>query len=69
MLTQSQADLIIPEEVFALVQQKLLTERPIPGFKKVVLSLHDILSGDFFTEYIKKGETQTQTSPTLTTSI
>lgn len=69
MLTQSQADLIIPEEVFALVQQKLLTERPTAEFKKVVLSLHDILSGDFLTEYIKKGEAQTQRLPTLTTSI
>ncbi len=68
MLTQIQADLIIPEEVFDLVQQKLLTDRRAPDFKKVVLSLHDILSGDFFTEYIKQGKIQTRASPPLKTS-
>lgn len=39
-----------------MVQEKLVTDRPAPEFKRVVMSLHDILSGDFFTEYIKKGE-------------
>jgi hypothetical protein len=48
--------LIIPQEVFELVQEKLLQQRPAPEFKKVVMSLRDILSGEFFTEYIKKGE-------------
>ncbi|KAK4134075.1 hypothetical protein BT67DRAFT_449671 [Trichocladium antarcticum] len=49
------ADLILPQEVFDVVQEKLVTDRPAPEFKRVVMSLHDILSGDFLTEYIKKG--------------
>jgi ribonuclease P/MRP protein subunit RPP40 len=47
--------LIIPQELLELVQEKLLKSTPGPAFKRVVLSLHEILSGDFFTEYIKKG--------------
>ncbi|KAK4126031.1 hypothetical protein N657DRAFT_567596 [Parathielavia appendiculata] len=49
------ADLIIPQEVFELVQEKLLQEMSAPEFKRVVMSLHNILSGEFFTEYIKNG--------------
>jgi ribonucleases P/MRP protein subunit RPP40 len=41
-----------------VVQEKLLRDKPGPEFKKVVISLHDILSGEFFTEYIKKGQEQ-----------
>ena len=39
-----------------MVQEKLLLGKPAPEFKKVVLSLRDILSGEFLTEYIKKGQ-------------
>ena len=39
-----------------MVQEKLLLGRPAPEFKKVVISLRDILSGEFLTEYIKKGQ-------------
>ncbi|KAH6635084.1 ribonuclease P 40kDa subunit-domain-containing protein [Chaetomium sp. MPI-SDFR-AT-0129] len=49
------ADLIIPEELLELVQEKLLTEERAPKYTRVVMSLHDILSGSFFTEYIKIG--------------
>jgi hypothetical protein len=42
-----------------VVQEKLLQDKPAPEFKKVAISLHDILSGEFFTEYIKKGQKQT----------
>ena len=38
-----------------MVQEKLLLGKPAPDFKKVVISLRDILSGEFLTEYIKKG--------------
>ncbi|KAK4155005.1 ribonuclease P 40kDa subunit-domain-containing protein [Chaetomidium leptoderma] len=50
------ADLIIPQEMLELVQEKLLGDKLAPTFKRVVISLHDILSGEFFTEYIKKGD-------------
>ncbi|KAK4103471.1 hypothetical protein N658DRAFT_514325 [Parathielavia hyrcaniae] len=51
------AELIIPQEVFELVQERLLKEKPGPEFKRMVMSLHDVLSGDFFTQYIKNGNT------------
>ncbi|KAL2019304.1 hypothetical protein VTK56DRAFT_9771 [Thermocarpiscus australiensis] len=49
------ADLIVPQEMFDVVQAKLVRDRPAPEFKRVIMSLHDILSGEFFAEYIKKG--------------
>ncbi len=39
-----------------MVQEKLLLGKPAPEFKKVVISLRDILSGEFFTNYIKEGQ-------------
>ncbi|KAK3390802.1 ribonuclease P 40kDa subunit-domain-containing protein [Podospora didyma] len=48
-------DLILPQEAYDAVYAKLVSDRPAPEFKRVVMSLHDILSGDFFAEYIKKG--------------
>ncbi len=39
-----------------MVQEKLLLGKPAPEFKKVTVSLRDILSGEFFTAYIKKGQ-------------
>ena len=51
-----QADLLVPEEAFNTVLAELVRDKPAPEFKKVVMSLHDVLSGDFFTEYIKKGK-------------
>lgn len=38
------------------IQGKLFRTSTGPEYKRVILSLHDILTGDFFTEYIKKGE-------------
>lgn len=52
--TYPQVELIIPQESFEVVR-KILNEKAAPEFKRVVMSLHDVLSGDFFIEYIKKG--------------
>jgi ribonucleases P/MRP protein subunit RPP40 len=49
-------DVIVPEEAFEAVCAAVVKNSDAPKFKKVVMSLQDILSGDFFTEYIKKGE-------------
>ncbi|KAK3953427.1 ribonuclease P 40kDa subunit-domain-containing protein [Pseudoneurospora amorphoporcata] len=51
----NRAELIIPQEAFDVVQ-KILNEKAAPEFKRVVMSLHDIFSGDFYAEYIKKGD-------------
>lgn len=52
-----QVELIISQETFEVVQ-KLVKERAAPEYKRVVMSLHDILLGAFFAEHIKKGRTQ-----------
>ena len=49
-------DVILPKEAYEAIWAAVVKDRDAPKFKKVVMSLQDILSGDFFTEYIKKGE-------------
>ena len=39
--------------MLAIVEKKLVMNRPAPEFKRVIMRLGDILTGDFFTEYIK----------------
>lgn len=48
----------MPEEAFEAVHAAVVENREAPQFKRVVMSLRDVLSGDFFTEYIKKGKAQ-----------
>jgi ribonuclease P/MRP protein subunit RPP40 len=48
--------LILPEEVYALIEQKLNNEDALPRYARVQMSLLDILSGDFFNHYIKIGQ-------------
>ncbi|KAK1755894.1 ribonuclease P protein subunit p40 [Echria macrotheca] len=50
------ADLIVPEESFEAVRTALVQNSPAPEFKRVVMSLQDVLSKDFYTEYIRKGD-------------
>ncbi|KAF7545426.1 hypothetical protein G7Z17_g9178 [Cylindrodendrum hubeiense] len=47
-------DLILPAEAYASVQQVIEMHQP-PQYSKVTMALGDILEGEFFTEYIKKG--------------
>ncbi|KAF4344112.1 ribonuclease P MRP subunit POP1 [Fusarium beomiforme] len=49
-------DLILPSEVYDAASEKLGGVQKSPNCSKVVMSLGDILQGDFFTEYIKKGD-------------
>jgi len=39
-----------------MVRQKLVEERDVPRFKRVSLSLGQVLQGDFFKEYVKIGK-------------
>ncbi|KAH7144088.1 ribonuclease P 40kDa subunit [Dactylonectria macrodidyma] len=48
-------DLVLPSELFELVFEKVIETRQSPQYSKVTMTLGDILEGDFFTEYIKKG--------------
>ncbi|KAI1029573.1 hypothetical protein LB503_007976 [Fusarium chuoi] len=49
-------DLILPSEAYDAACQQLSNARHAPLYSKVLMSLGDILQGDFFTEYIKKGK-------------
>ncbi|KAF4902226.1 hypotheticall protein [Colletotrichum viniferum] len=48
-------DLILPQECYELVHQKLAKELAPPTFHRVVMTLGQVLDGAFFTEYIKRG--------------
>jgi len=45
----------VPEEVVDTVRDTVL-EKPTPQFWRVVMSLQDVLAGDFYIEYVKKGD-------------
>jgi ribonuclease P/MRP protein subunit RPP40 len=49
-------DLILPAEVHDAVSEQLAKTEGPPLYSRVVMSVGDILQGDFFTEYIKKGD-------------
>lgn len=48
-------DLILPQESYDVIRQALVNERPPPEFQRVTMPLGEIVSGDFFREYIKIG--------------
>ncbi|KAF6804007.1 ribonuclease p protein subunit [Colletotrichum sojae] len=48
-------DLILPQECYELVLQKLVKEMAPPTFYRVVMTLGQVLDGVFFNEYIKTG--------------
>ncbi|WZH43440.1 ribonuclease P 40kDa subunit [Fusarium acuminatum] len=48
-------DLILPTEAYDAVNEHLANTQKPPRYSRVVMSLGDIVQGDFFTEYIRKG--------------
>ncbi|KAJ8132930.1 hypothetical protein O1611_g700 [Lasiodiplodia mahajangana] len=49
-------DLILPEELSQLVKEKILDDTTrIPCYHRVIMTLGQVLVGDFFTQYIKIG--------------
>lgn len=55
MLKEIQIDLLLPQELYAIIKQKLEDERKILRYARIYVSLLDIISGDFFNQYIKAG--------------
>jgi len=47
--------MILPAELYDLAREKLESEAAILRYARVYLSLLDIVSGDFFNQYIKAG--------------
>jgi ribonucleases P/MRP protein subunit RPP40 len=48
--------LLMPDELYELVWDKLDVESKKVKYAKVIMKLQEVLEGDFFTEYIKKGQ-------------
>jgi ribonucleases P/MRP protein subunit RPP40 len=48
--------LLMPDEFYELVWGKLDVESKTVKYSKVIMKLQEVLEGDFFTEYIKKGQ-------------
>jgi hypothetical protein len=49
-------ELVLPEELYEVMWRRAEENlRPIT-YAKVIMKLEDVLDGDFFTEYIKKGK-------------
>lgn len=55
MLKQIQIDLLLPQELYAIIKQKLEEESKMLRYARVYVSLLDIISGDFFNQHIKAG--------------
>lgn len=60
LLYSLQAELILPKELYEIIQYNLSKNVPNPSFSRVILPLSAILEGEFFNEYIKKGKYQYQ---------
>lgn len=50
-----QIDLILPAEACDVILEQLNNTQKSPRYSKVHMTLGDVLQGDFFNEYIKKG--------------
>ncbi|KAI1308136.1 ribonuclease P 40kDa subunit-domain-containing protein [Xylaria venustula] len=49
-------DLILPEELLELVREKIINDAArTPSYSRVIMTLGQVLEGDFFTQYIKIG--------------
>ncbi|KAG4417357.1 hypothetical protein IFR04_009498 [Cadophora malorum] len=48
-------ELILPEELYEIIKKEFLTEVSKPSYSRVILPLGALLEGEFFNEYIKKG--------------
>ena len=55
---------ILPDDLYRTVWDGVETEMSRPKYAKVIMKLEDVLKGDFFTKYIKKGGWDSMPSPT-----
>ena len=46
---------VLPDELYTIIWDSVEADVSIPKYAKVIMKLEDVLKGDFFTEYIKKG--------------
>lgn len=50
-----QVDLILPEEIYSIIEQKFNSDESALRYARVKISLLEVLSGEFFNQYIKAG--------------
>lgn len=48
--------MILPKELYEIIQHDLESRFGTPSYSRVILPLSALLEGDFFNEYIKKGK-------------
>lgn len=49
-------EMILPDELYDMIWEKVEEDLKPVKYAKVFMKLQDVLDGDFFTEYIKKGK-------------
>lgn len=54
-IDSSKIDLLLPAELYDIVHESLAAKFSNISYSRVILPLSALLTGDFFTEYIKKG--------------
>lgn len=47
--------ILMPDETYQMIWNKLDAEVKTVKYAKMIMKLQEVLEGDFFTEYIKKG--------------
>lgn len=50
-----QVDLLLPDEIYKLLEQELRSDVYSQQYSRVYMSLSDIIEKDFFNEYVKTG--------------
>lgn len=54
---KQQVDLILPQDLLQVVKDRIESQsRLVPSYYRVIMTLGQILQGNFFTEYIKIGD-------------
>ncbi|TAQ88516.1 hypothetical protein B7494_g3154 [Chlorociboria aeruginascens] len=48
-------EFLLPEEIYQIIKNDVFADRMSPVYSRVILPLKELVEGDFFTEYIKKG--------------
>ena len=51
----TQVELLLPEELYDLAGQDVSSKTGSLGYSRVIMSLSELLEGDFFNKYIKSG--------------
>jgi hypothetical protein len=49
------ATVILPDDLYSIIWDSVEADVSIPKYAKVIMKLEEVLKGEFFTEYIKKG--------------